>query len=225
MNCRSAQQLISPYLDQQLTGAEMLAMQEHLKQCASCAAEHRQVCEVRLLLRSLLPVVPDTPLEPKITQWVASAPEGGKFEARALRFGAMAESVSRPQRGRRLAGALALACAALLMLAAPFAPSAGDAARSVAAGQPNVMEADLAAGSVPPPLLSHLDTGAEAGHPLFGGAGNAQAWGRAPRETSANLSQAGASVTLSGWSAAPLDDEAVGGYAAADAAFSDGSRH
>lgn len=225
VNCRSAQQLISPYLDQQLTGAEMLAMQEHLKQCASCAAEYRQVCEVRLLLRSLSPVAPGKPLEPKIAQRVASAPGGGKFGARALRFGAMAENVSRPQRGRRLAGALALACAALLMLAAPFAPSTGDAARSVTAGQPNVMEADLAAGSVPPPLLSHLEAGAEAGRPLFGGAGNAQAWGRAPRGAGADLSQAGASVTLSGWSAAPLDDEAVGGYAAGDAAFPDGSRH
>jgi len=224
VNCRSAQQLISPYLDQQLTGAEMLAMQQHLAECAACAAEHRQVCEVRRLLRSLSAISPDKPLETRITQRVAASSSAGwKFKTSVGALWNAPEALSYPQRGRRLAGALALSCVALLMLAAPFAPSTGDAAQAGAAMPGGVMEADVASNAAPTPfpMFPRLERAAGPGRPLLGGLSASPAAWSAPRMPGGALSQAGASVTLSGWSTEPLDDEAVGGYAAGDAALAD----
>jgi len=226
VNCRSAQQLISPYLDQQLTGAEMLAMQQHLGSCAACAKEYRQVREVRLLLRSLSMVAPGQPLETRIThQLAANTGPRWKFAAGAAPLWSVPETVSRPQRGRKLAGALALSCLALLMLAAPFAPSTGDAARAGAQREAGVMESYPAQGAVlpTPNVFAHLGGGAGANRSLVGALGEAPLTWSAPHESGGALSQGGASVTLSGWSTEPLDDAAVGGYAAGDAVLAEKS--
>lgn len=194
----------------------MLAMQRHLASCASCAAEAGQVREVRRLLRSLSTVAPGGPLEARISQRVAGSKCG-------VRFGTAADALARPQRGRRLAGALALSSAALLMLAAPFAPSTGDAVRAGTAPPAGVMEAGLPQGSLPNASSAFSPwEGAGTGRlvPPAGMAGPPAAWGGPGRTPSA-----GASVTLSGWSAAPLDDEAVEGYAAGDAAPTDADGH
>jgi len=224
VNCRSAQQLISPYLDQQLTGAQMLAMRQHLNHCPACAEEHRQVCEVRRLLRSLSAVAPDMPLELRITQRVSQrSVSGWKFAHSAALLGDMPEGVWRPQRGRRLAGALALSCLALLMLAVPFAPPTGDAARTSGQAEAGVMEAGLVRDTMPMPFpaSSRIFWSPGHGRPLFGAPSDLPSAWSGPREDGGTISQAGASVTLSGWSAEPLDDEAVGGYAAGDAALAD----
>lgn len=226
MNCRSAQQLISPYLDQQLTGTEMLAMQQHLTKCTACAEECRQVREVRRLLRSLSTVTPGLPLETRITQRLgASSGAGWGFGTGARTLWNVPEALSRPQRGQRLVGALALSCLALLMLAAPFAPSTGDAARAGGSVQAGVMEADLAQGTVlaAPPAFSRIGGMAGAEHSLLGAMGDTPPAWSTPQGPGKALSQGGASVTLSGWSAEPLGDEAVGGYAAGDAAPTDSS--
>lgn len=223
MNCRSAQQLISPYLDQQLTGTEMLAMQQHLKKCTACAEEYRQVREVRRLLRSLSAVAPGQPLEARITQQIVTGP-GSRwgFVPHARLFGPASELLLRPQqRGQRLAGALALSCLALLALAAPFAPSTSDAARAGRTAQVGVLDVSLAQGqAVLPPAFAR--TGG--GHLLLGQMGDpGSVWG-APQRSGGTLSRgSAAAVTLSGWSAEPLDDEAVGGYAAGDAALTESS--
>lgn len=228
MNCRSAQQLISPLLDQQLTGEEMLAMRRHLGECAACAEEYRQVHEVRGLLRGLSAVAPDAPLETRIAGRVAARAGLSWAGASRRAWGySAAERAARPQRGRRLAGGLALACVALLMLAAPFAPSTGDAARTDEAGRAGMMEADLSqwAGPQPSPAFSRMDGGLEAGRPLFDPARDAQAAWSVPQNQGGTRAQRQGEVTLSGWSAAPLDDEAVGGYAAGDAALADAGGH
>ncbi len=224
MNCRSAQQLISPYLDQQLTGTEMLAMQQHLKKCPACAEEYQQVREVRRLLRSLSPIAPDRPLETQITQrLVAGAGAGWGFGAGTRALSGLPEALSRPQRGQRLVEALALSCLALLMLAAPFAPATSDAARAGGAVPPGVMEADLAQGGVlpPPPAFVRLGGITGAGHSLLGAMGETPSAWNTPQRPGRAFSQGNASVTLSGWSAEPLGDEAVGGYAAGDTALTD----
>lgn len=234
MNCQSAQQLISPYLDQQLTGAEMLAMQRHLAGCADCAAEYRQVCEVRSLLRSLSAIAPDAPLEARIAErvaqgsWAAWGPlvrlplDGGRVP---LDMGRVPDAALRPQRGRRLAGALALSGMALLLLAVPFAPSTGDAAQAGASSSAGVMEADLVQGTASALPVSHWGDAADAARWPLGASGSFRLGGSVPQDAGRAAASRGASVTFSGWSAAPLDDEAVGGYAAGDAAASDTGGH
>lgn len=215
MNCRQARESISPYLDQQLTGEEMLAMQEHLHRCQPCTQEYCQVREVRILLRSLSSVDPAKPVETQIAYRVAQAE---RERASVLwpscwphNYAFAMEAPLPPQRGRRLAGALALSCIGLLALAVPFAPSTGDAA-TVPVGAnmiaPQGTDAMVSAFRAMPPRNS-VSLQAFAPAPLV-----------PPQNTfpSHSLStRTGASLTMSSWSAEPLGDEAVIGYAAGEA--------
>ncbi len=43
MKCAEYKRLLSPYLDGQVSGAEMIALQNHMKGCAGCAREYAEV--------------------------------------------------------------------------------------------------------------------------------------------------------------------------------------
>ena len=133
MNCHDARQLISPYLDQQLTGREMLALQDHFAGCISCERERRSIREVKALLRGLRePKAPrdfSDAVALRITQTETEA-----YHWRILSLSVLPvmrpASPPKPQRGRRLASALAISCMTVLSFALPFGPEARDAARS-----------------------------------------------------------------------------------------------
>lgn len=121
MHCRRVQQLISPYLDQQLTGTQMLEMAEHLENCAACAEECESIRQVKRMLRSLSVSKPPAALPLRIESRVSRTQVNGSF--------ACSQPAARLQRGRRLSAALALSCFTILSLSAPFAPASVDAAR------------------------------------------------------------------------------------------------
>jgi Putative zinc-finger len=50
VQCPQAKELFSPYLDGVLSGAEMLALQRHLLDCASCDGEYRELRRTQQLL-------------------------------------------------------------------------------------------------------------------------------------------------------------------------------
>ncbi len=130
MNCRQTQELISAYLDQEMTGQQMLEMCAHLRVCPDCARECRETGEMRRLLRALLPPSLPTEAERRLAERL-TRPEVSAWETLASSLAA-----PRPEtapRGRRLATALGLSCAVILAVAAPFAPPTGDAA-AVSAG-------------------------------------------------------------------------------------------
>lgn len=114
MNCYRAHQSISPYLDHQLTGAEMLEIQRHLEGCRSCAQEYREARHIKELLRSLRVQEPVGPLETRIAHrlMLEEAPLVWKF----------------PLAARPLAVALALSCIALFAITPSFAPPVADSA-------------------------------------------------------------------------------------------------
>ena len=120
LNCHRARQLISPYLDHQLTGREMLALQEHFSVCDSCEAELRSIRQVKLLLRSLHQPRPHTDLTGQISVRLTQA-EQPLWRVLVL-------TAPRPQRGRRLVTALALSCLTVLSFAASLAPASRDGA-------------------------------------------------------------------------------------------------
>lgn len=121
MNCHRARQLISPYLDQQLTGREMLALQQHFSECASCEAERHSIRQVKMLLRGLHPARP----RPDLTGMIAVR----LSDAEQARWRVVSLPAPRPQRARRLAAALALSCLTVLSFAAAcFAPASHDGA-------------------------------------------------------------------------------------------------
>lgn len=144
MNCHRARQLISPYLDHQLSGRESLVLQDHLAVCASCDRERQSLRQVKLLLRGLA--------EPRLPgEFLPNEVSPGDFSQRfsqavSLRleqpnstlpgWRVMHLPPPRPQRGRRLATALALSCLTVVSFALPFAPEARYSAQSAGSGSP-----------------------------------------------------------------------------------------
>jgi hypothetical protein len=53
MMCPKARRLFSPYLDGRVTGAEMLALQNHLQQCAKCNQRYESLRQTQQLLMSV----------------------------------------------------------------------------------------------------------------------------------------------------------------------------
>lgn len=159
MNCHRAHQLVSPYLDHQLTGAEMLEIQQHLGGCRSCAEEYEAARHIKSLLRSLRVQEPVGPLDARIAQRVTQ--QDGAFSwALPTR-----PAPPRPQAGRRLTAALALSCVALFAITPSFAPPARDSAAgrapaSAGLGQIAFREQTpgLTASGSPSLLLAHSAT-------------------------------------------------------------------
>ncbi|MBV9849329.1 MAG: zf-HC2 domain-containing protein [Armatimonadetes bacterium] len=142
MNCRQTHDLISAYLDQELTGQQMLELRAHLGICDACAREWREVREVRRLLRSLVPRSPGASAQQRLADRLdrEALPESGLAPLMTLLLrrlpsprpdNAAPEYGSRP-RGRRLASALVLSSVAVLAVANALAPPTGDAAGRVA---------------------------------------------------------------------------------------------
>jgi Putative zinc-finger len=53
MTCPKARPLFSPYLDGRVTGAEMLALQAHVQQCAKCNQRYESLRQTQQLLMSV----------------------------------------------------------------------------------------------------------------------------------------------------------------------------
>ncbi len=113
MNCRFARQLISPYLDGQLTGREMLALGDHLADCESCRHEMQSLKQVKSLLRGLAEPRPPLELSRRLSSQEIYTQS---ISSRVVNL------PPRPQRGRRLMAALALSCLTLFA----FAPASRD---------------------------------------------------------------------------------------------------
>ena len=124
MNCHRARQLVSPYLDQQLTGREMLALQDHFAVCGSCDQEMRSLRQLKALLRGLREPAAPQGFSDGIALRLEQTP----------RWPVLILPAPRPQRGRRLMSALALSCFTVVSFALPFAPEARDTVRSSAFG-------------------------------------------------------------------------------------------
>lgn len=58
MNCRRVVNLMSAYVDGELTGEEMLAIRRHLSECPECAEEHETVLITKRAVASLAVVRP-----------------------------------------------------------------------------------------------------------------------------------------------------------------------
>lgn len=129
MNCSRARQLISPYLDHQLSERETGALQGHLAVCAACDRERQSIRQVKLLLRGLsgprLPQDFSRNFSETISLRLDQPSSGPSWQVLCL-------TPPKPQRGRRLATALALSCLTVVSFALPFAPEAHDTLKSSA---------------------------------------------------------------------------------------------
>jgi len=58
MNCRRVVNLMSAYVDGELTGEEMLAIRRHMSECEECAEEHKLTRMTKLALANLRTAAP-----------------------------------------------------------------------------------------------------------------------------------------------------------------------
>src|SRR5512141_75368 len=89
LQCPQAKRLFSPYLDGAVTGTEMLALQNHFAQCATCHEEYRTLRRTQQLLASAArPTVPaDLGLKLRLAiSREAAYARGGRFEGLMVRL-------------------------------------------------------------------------------------------------------------------------------------------
>lgn len=67
MNCRRVVNLMSAYVDGELTGEEMLAIRRHMSECKECAQEHESIRMTKLAVANLRTAVPRTDLARSIS--------------------------------------------------------------------------------------------------------------------------------------------------------------
>lgn len=70
MNCSKVQNLLSCYIDRELPGEEMLAIQRHMDACAECQRDYRQLLKVKRLLGAMPVRAPEPFLEERLVQAV-----------------------------------------------------------------------------------------------------------------------------------------------------------
>ncbi|MBL8060190.1 MAG: hypothetical protein JNK63_05690 [Chthonomonas sp.] len=66
MNCRNFKAKVAHYVDQELSGSEMIAMQHHCRDCSECACELKREQELKSMLASLQAPQPSAEFESKL---------------------------------------------------------------------------------------------------------------------------------------------------------------
>lgn len=70
MNCKNAQQLLSAYLDSELTGGEMSRLRKHLSICDCCSQEETELRTLKAILTDVPLVEPPADFEERLCSLV-----------------------------------------------------------------------------------------------------------------------------------------------------------
>ena len=73
MNCRTAQGLISSYLDRELSPSDLMNMRAHLAICAGCQAELESMTSLKSMLTSITTPEPDADFEARLMRAVRTS--------------------------------------------------------------------------------------------------------------------------------------------------------
>lgn len=209
MNCRQTRELISAYLDQELTGQQMLELHAHLASCEGCAQDWREMRDVRRLLRALSPAAPTEEACRRLADRIRQEAVLGTQLViltrwmPVVRWEALLQAFSAPPRGRRLVSALALSSVVILAVAAPLATSTGDAGGPTASGFRPAAASILPLPSAWGGLTVHDLAAPNAGVPA------------------ASLAQQYTQPAARGMVVEPLQDDAVSSYVQGDATLVD----
>lgn len=72
MTCTQTQNMISAYMDKELSGVEMQMVGQHLRQCPDCTKEHQQMLAMKRMMATLQVPAPSSDFELRLIQAVAS---------------------------------------------------------------------------------------------------------------------------------------------------------
>lgn len=73
MNCRLVQRAISEYLDNELTGEQMLEVRHHLRECENCRREVESLRSVKKSLQQMKSIAPNADFEQRLFATVCNA--------------------------------------------------------------------------------------------------------------------------------------------------------
>lgn len=73
MNCKTAQQMLSSYIDSELTGSEMMRLRKHLNECDGCAREETELRSLKGILGGVPVVEPPSGFEDRLCSKVFAA--------------------------------------------------------------------------------------------------------------------------------------------------------
>lgn len=110
MGCAQAKELLSPYLDGAVTGAEMLALQQHMEECAPCMIEYNELRRTQQLLMSVRRVQAPSDLGLKLRLAISRE----VAEARRPRFEGLRLRVENALQAFMVPATAGLACAVLI---------------------------------------------------------------------------------------------------------------
>ena len=82
MTCKQIDQLLSAFVDQELSGQQMLAVRDHVSRCPECAAELESFRSLRSALSAMHPAEPRPGLEDKLREAVFSRHQPGPWVRR-----------------------------------------------------------------------------------------------------------------------------------------------
>ncbi len=97
MNCRLVETKLSQFLDQELSGREMLAIRQHCGQCQACASELNSLTQVKAMLGSSPVAEPPIGFEARLHSAVFAGatlrPVAARFPFRSALVAAVAGAV------------------------------------------------------------------------------------------------------------------------------------
>ncbi len=224
MNCRTVIPLLTPYLDQRLTGQQMLEVECHLAKCEDCSQELEAIQQGKNLLRSLVQKSPGVEMEVRLVQIMQHGPDMG--------HGPWSLPEAPYRRGQRLAKALAFSMFVVLVAAAPFAPQAGDMTLHPVALQTFshlfVLDTKTGLPGHDSLLQSRFPVGSDVPLPSsqtsFGIPSSQSGTLRPIPSAPANGVEFASYATAAGWQDEPLGGDAVQGYVHGEASLSGTTR-
>lgn len=95
MNSKHVKDELSAYLDKELSAEEMLAVEEHLKNCAECREEYAALHNTVQMLSSMEEVIPPAGFRHKLFGKLEEANQKPKFSLQALTLGWMKKITQR----------------------------------------------------------------------------------------------------------------------------------
>ena len=123
MKCEEAQELITALVDKELSDAERLTIEGHLKECARCQLVHQQEQVLKREIRmAAASVTIATDLREKILSALQTSPQSDEASKRGERLGWLSYSVFRPAFVFALLVLLALPAVYLMLPKEPSIP-------------------------------------------------------------------------------------------------------
>ena len=82
MTCTQTQNMISAYMDKELSGVDMMIISQHLRQCPDCSAEYQQLLNIKRMMAALQGPAPSPAFEQRLVDSVMASQQNAPAKRR-----------------------------------------------------------------------------------------------------------------------------------------------